>query len=175
MKCFLLGVLSTVVVCVSGVWFALARGYVDFAADQPPSSVETHLAMSAVDASTQRRAPQRTDPVAATEENITRGAKIYLDHCAGCHGVPSNPDSPFARSFYPHVPGFFQEAPDMSEPENFYIIQHGIRWTGMPAWQQTLSDLEIWQVVTFLGHIEQLPPGARGIFEADTQPASRHR
>ena len=47
---------------------------------------------------------------------------------------------------------------DMPDHQNFYIIQHGIRWTGMPAWKNTLNDTETWQVVTFLGNTEKLPP-----------------
>jgi mono/diheme cytochrome c family protein len=142
----------------------------DFAADQKPSFVESDLAMDAVDASTDRRAPDAKNPVEPTEANIAAGAQLYLDHCAGCHGVPSNPDSQFARSFYPPVPEFFRDAPDMSESQNFYIIQHGIRWTGMPAWSKTLSETQIWQVVTLLANVEKLPPAAQKVF--GPQPAS---
>ena len=48
----------------------------------------------------------------------------------------------------------------MAENQNFYIIQHGIRWTGMPAWNKTLSENQTWQLVTFLSNIEKLPPAA---------------
>ena len=48
----------------------------------------------------------------------------------------------------------------MADNQNFYIIQHGIRWTGMPAWNKTLNENQAWQMVTFLGHIEKLPPAA---------------
>jgi mono/diheme cytochrome c family protein len=164
MRNFILGISFTLAALIAGGWFALKRGYVDFAADQRPSFVETKLAMAAVDASTDRRATDQKNPVAPTEENVAAGAKLYLDHCAGCHGVPSNPDSPFARSFYPPVPGFFQETPDMSESQNFYIIRHGIRWTGMPAWGNTLTDTQTWQIVTFLNNIWKLPPAAKKVF-----------
>ncbi|HXX44057.1 MAG TPA: c-type cytochrome [Candidatus Acidoferrales bacterium] len=173
MKNFLLGIFFALVAIIAGAWFALKQGYVDFAADQRPSFIEARLSMAAVDASTDRRAPEQKNPVAATEDNIAAGAKLYLDHCAGCHGVPSNPDSQFAKSFYPAVPGFFHEAPDMSESANFYIIRHGIRWTGMPAWGNTLNDTQTWQVVTFLSDIEKLPPSARKVFgETTSTPAT---
>jgi thiosulfate dehydrogenase len=171
MKGFLLGILFAVVIFMAGMWCALDRGYINFAVDQRPSPIEAHLAMSAVDASTERRAPDQKNPLAPTEENIAAGAKVYLDHCAGCHGVPSNPDSQFARSFYPPVPRFFKEAPDMPEAQNFYIIQHGIRWTGMPAWDQTLTDAQIWQVVTFFSSIGKLPPAAQKVLGSTTESA----
>ena len=46
----------------------------------------------------------------------------------------------------------------MPDNQNFYIIQHGIRLTGMPAWAQSLSDRQIWQLTTFLKHMNKLPP-----------------
>ena len=170
MKGFILGILFTLIVLAAGGWWCLKQGYIDFAADQKPSSTEEKIAMDAVDASTDRRAPDAKNPLAPTEANIAAGAQLYLDHCAGCHGVPSNPDSQFGRSFNPPVPEFFKDAPDMSESQNFYIIQHGIRWTGMPAWGQTLSDTQIWEIVKFLGNVEKLPPAAQKVL--GPQPAN---
>jgi thiosulfate dehydrogenase len=51
-----------------------------------------------------------------------------------------------------------QDSADMPENQNFYIIQHGIRLSGMPAWKQSLTDQELWQVTTFLSHMQKLPP-----------------
>jgi thiosulfate dehydrogenase len=172
MRNFLVGMLFAIALLLAGGYFYLERGYVDLAADQRPFPGEEKLAMSAVDASTDRRAPNQNNPVQATEENIAAGAKLYLDHCAGCHGVPSNPDSRFAESFNPPAPGFFKDAPDMAENENFYIIEHGIRWTGMPAWSKTLDESETWQVVTFLSNIEKLPAAAQKVFGAPAAPQS---
>jgi len=170
MRDFVLGILFTLIALVAGSWWCLKRGYVDFAADQRPSAAEQKISMAAVDASTDRRAPEGKNPVEPTEQNIAAGAQLYLDHCAGCHGVPSNPDSAFARSFNPPVPEFFKDTPDMSDSQNFYLIQHGIRWTGMPAWSNTFSDSQIWQLVTFLANVEKLPPAAQKVF--GPQPAN---
>jgi mono/diheme cytochrome c family protein len=161
MKAFLFGVILTLFALLAGGYFLLKSGRVSFSADQEPSAVEEHVAMSAVDASTERNAPEMKNPVAADEGNLVAGAKLYLNHCAGCHGVPANPESQFGRSFNPRVPAFFKETPDMPENQNFYIIQHGIRWTGMPAWKNTLNETQTWQLVTFLSNVEKLPPAAR--------------
>lgn len=163
MRNFLLGIIFTIVVPFLGAYFYATRGYVDFRADQEPSSAERHFAMAAVDASTDRHASDAKNPAPATVENLVAGATLYLNHCGGCHGIPSNPDSQFARSFYPPAPGFFKEAPDMPENQNFYIIVHGIRWTGMPAWGKTLNEKQIGEIVTFLSNIEKLPPDAKRV------------
>jgi thiosulfate dehydrogenase len=170
MRGFVLGVVCTLIVIAAGGYFFLHEGYMSFNADAQPSGLEAKLAMGAVDASTDRHAPDAKNPAPATEENLVAGAKLYLDHCAGCHGVPSNPDSAFADSFYPPIPGFFKDAPDMPENQNFYIIQHGIRWTGMPAWNRALDDMQTWQVVTFLSNMEKLPPAALAVFGPNATP-----
>lgn len=171
MKNFFGGIAFILIVFMAGGYWYMKRGYMNFGADQQPSSLEKHFAMEAVDASTDRHAPDVKNPVSPTEENLVAGAQLYLNHCAGCHGMPSNRESQFGKSFYPRVPGFFKDAPDMAENQNFYIIEHGIRWTGMPAWNQTLSDGQVWQLVTFLSNIEKLPPAALKIFEPTAQPA----
>jgi mono/diheme cytochrome c family protein len=53
---------------------------------------------------------------------------------------------------------------DMPENQNFYILQHGIRWTAMPGWKTVLSDQQIWQLVTILSHMHDLPPAAKRVF-----------
>jgi mono/diheme cytochrome c family protein len=170
MKGFVLGIIATVVALFLAGFIVMKAGLVNFSADNPPSDTETHLAMSAVDASTDRHAPELKNPLPANEETMVAGADLYMNHCAGCHGVPSNKDSAFPDSFNPPVPVFFKDAPDMSENQNFYIIQHGIRWTGMPAWNKTLNDTQIWQLVTFLSNIEKLPPAVTSKLEIQPPP-----
>jgi len=166
MRGFIFGILFTLLIVCCGGYFVMKQGYIDFSADKTPSQAERHLAMSAMDASTDRHAPDLKNPVPASESDLTVGARLYNDHCAGCHGDPSNPDSRLGRSFNPPVPQFFKEAPDMPENQNYYIVQHGVRWTGMPAWNKTLSDTQIWQLVTFMSNIEKLPPAALKVFQA---------
>jgi mono/diheme cytochrome c family protein len=165
MRGFIAGIIVAILIIFVGGYLYLKQGYFDFAADQQPSPTEKHLAMAAVDASTDRHASDQKNPLQPAEENLVGGAILYRDHCAGCHGTPSNPDSQFARSFNPPVPQFFKEGSDMADNQAFYIIQHGIRWTGMPAWSKTLSDNQIWQTVTFLSAVQKLPPAALKVLE----------
>jgi thiosulfate dehydrogenase len=171
MRNFLLGIVVTLLVLIAGTLWFVKTGRVNFEADRQPPDFERRLAMGAMDAATDRRAPGVKNPVPATEENILAGAQLYLNHCAGCHGIPSNADSQFGRSFNPPVPQFFKDAPDMPDNQSFYVIRHGIRWTGMPAWNQTLNENQMWQIVTFMGDIEKLPPAAKKVFDLTPAPA----
>jgi mono/diheme cytochrome c family protein len=163
---FILGMIFGVLVVAGGAYYFLEHGYVNFGADSTPSDLESKIAMGAVDAWTDRSGGDEKNPLQTTEENLTAGATLYLNHCAGCHGLPSNPDSQFRRSFYPPAPGFYREMPDMEDTGNFHIIKHGIRWTGMPAWGSTLSDQQIWQVVLFFDNMHKLPPAAAKVLES---------
>src|SRR6202167_6737098 len=98
MKAFLFGVMLTLFALIAGGYFLLKSGRVSFSADQQPSAVEEHVAMSAVDASTERNAPEMKNPLAADEGNLVAGGKLYFDHCAGGHGVPGNTGRHLRRS-----------------------------------------------------------------------------
>ncbi len=88
MRNFVVGILFTLIALIVGGWWCVKQGYVNFAADQKPSYAEEKVAMAAVDASMDRRAGDAKNPITPTGENIAAGAKIYLDHCGGCHGIP---------------------------------------------------------------------------------------
>jgi mono/diheme cytochrome c family protein len=128
-----------------------------------------------MDASVARAAPKVANPVTADETNLAAGALLYRDHCTLCHGDPAHPNSTLADSFNPPAPQFMNDMADMPENQNFYILQHGIRWTAMPAWKNVLSERQIWQTVTFLSHMHDLPPAAKQVFTETaprTQPSS---
>jgi mono/diheme cytochrome c family protein len=174
-KKFVFGIIFGLAAFAAVAYFLLERGYIDFGADRTPSSAESKFAMGAIDAWSTRRAGDQNSPVPVTDENITAGATLYLNHCAGCHGVPSNPDSEFQRSFYPPAPGFFREMPDMNQAETFYVVEHGIRWSGMPAWNRTLNDQQIWQIVVFLSNMHKLSPAAQKVFEPVAQQTAKSK
>jgi mono/diheme cytochrome c family protein len=110
-----------------------------------------------MDASVARAAPKMANPISADEANLAAGARLYRDHCTLCHGDPARPKASLAESLNPPVPQFMDGMADMPENQNFYILQHGIRWTAMPGWGKVLSEKQTWQLVTFLSHLRDLP------------------
>jgi mono/diheme cytochrome c family protein len=87
---------------------------------------------------------------------VVRLRQFYQSNCSGCHGDIQHSHAAFGDAFYPRAPQFAEDAPDMPENQNFYIIQHGIRLSGMPAWKRALNEQETWQVTTFLSHMDKL-------------------
>ena len=161
MRNFVLGIAATLAAFTLGGWVYLRLGYGDVRANIPPSWLESQLATTAVNASAARHAPQQQNPIAPTEANLLDGARLYRDKCADCHGRPDNPVSDYGASFYPRAPQFVKAHPRLSENGEFYLIKNGVRRSAMPAWGNIMADSEIWQVVTFLNHMDNLPPSVQ--------------
>ena len=171
MKGFIGGIVTMILVLVLGLVFALT-GFVNMRADSASSKMESTLAGHAMDASVARAAPKLTNPVVADEASLVAGARLYRDHCTLCHGDPAQPKSPLADSLNPPPPQFMDEMADMPENQNFYILEHGIRWTAMPGWKNVLTVQQIWQTVTFLSHMHDLPSAAKQVF-TETAPRTQ--
>jgi len=157
MKNFVLGIVVTLIAFSVGGWLCLKLGYPDLRASAPPSWLESQLATSAVNASAARHAPSQPNPIQPTEANLLDGGRLYRDKCADCHGRPDNPRSDYGASFNPRAPQFMQARLHLPENQEFYLIKYGVRRSAMPAWGNIMADSEIWQVVTFLNHMDNLP------------------
>ncbi|MDP9049591.1 MAG: c-type cytochrome [Acidobacteriota bacterium] len=153
---FLLGLIVGVLVFLLGGYGYVRGGFVDPRADTEVGLLEKKMAMPSLDAALDRHAPEAQNPIQPTDANLTAGMTIYQTNCASCHGDIHHPHSMLADALYPRAPQFVEDAPDMPENQNFYIVQHGVRLSGMPAWKQALTEQQIWQVTTFLSHMDKL-------------------
>lgn len=100
-----------------------------------------------------------TNPVPASSEAIADGMTHYADHCAACHANDGSGDTEMGRNLYPKAPDMRRRATqDLSDGELFYLIEHGVRFTGMPAWATatTAGEESTWRLVRFLRHLPQL-------------------
>ena len=88
--------------------------------------------------------PRRDDPA-----RIPMGTEHFAAHCALCHGAPGVPKGDIAQGLYPPPPDLGVTASGYSDGELFWIVKHGIKMTGMPAWADH-RDEELWATVTFL-------------------------
>ena len=158
---FILGVIVTLLVLVlGGLGFAML-GFFPTTANVEPPHMERHFAMGAVDASMERHAPRVTNPLTPTDQNLEDGMKLYTMNCALCHGGLDRKPSALAASFYPPPPNLISDPPDDPEWHIFYTIRTGVRYTGMPAWDKTLSEQDMWKITQLLSHLDKLPPAVQ--------------
>ena len=155
---FLLGLVFGVLVVLLGGYCYVRGGFVDPRADTEVGLLERKIAMPSLDAAVDRHAPEAQNPLQPTDANLAAGMTVYQANCASCHGDIHRPHGLLADTLYPRPPQFVEDAPDMPENQNFYLIQHGVRLNGMPAWKQALTEQEMWQVTAFLRHMDKLPP-----------------
>jgi thiosulfate dehydrogenase len=159
MKKFLFGVVLTLVVLAVGVGVFFAGGFAPVATSAPPLPFERQLAMLAVHARAKKEMP-KTVPIKADEPNELAGARLYTEHCAVCHGLPNQPETAIARGEFPPPPQLFggQGVTDDPAGETWWKVKNGIRLTGMPGFEKSLSDTQMWQVSLLLANATGISP-----------------
>jgi mono/diheme cytochrome c family protein len=110
-------------------------------------------------------------PSLDSAESADAGLGVYREHCVQCHGAPGVSQKPFALGLNPPPANLVYTARKWSARELFWVVKHGIRMTGMPAWGYRLSDQEIWGVVAFMQRMPQLSPAEYAALAARSAPA----
>lgn len=125
-----------------------------------PSRLETFLARNARGLSIPGDAKNATNPVADSAEVQRDARRHFADHCAVCHGNDGSGDNSMGRGLYPKPPDLRGEhTQKLSDGELFWIIENGVRFTGMPAFggaNEHGSANDSWKLVRFIRHLPQL-------------------
>lgn len=100
-------------------------------------------------------------PVPALDDpaQAALGAAHFAGGCAPCHGAPGEPQSSLALAMTPPPPWLEPLIPTWEPEELFWIVQHGIKYSGMPAWATQARPDEVWNVVAFLGRLPGMDAG----------------
>jgi mono/diheme cytochrome c family protein len=158
------------------VW--LQWGHVPVAVADPPLPMEKQITHVALDARMARETPGNP-PIQADEINFTAGAEVYRDQCASCHGFYGKPSS-IGSHMYPSAPALWRKhqnsdvvgVSDDPPGETWWKVTNGIQLTGMPAFKETLTEMQVWQVSLLLASADKpLPPAVLAIVRGE-QPAA---
>lgn len=154
---FLAGILAGLLLLVLGAAAFIVSGAFDVAATVHPSKLEKQLASVALDRSVARRAPKTSNPVAPSPEALRTGLVHYRGMCVTCHGAPGVDPSEIGVGLNPAAPDLtLAKVQARTDGELFWLVSHGIRMTGMPAFGPTHDNDEIWKIVAFLRHLPEL-------------------
>lgn len=120
-------------------------------------------------------------------ERLLAGGADYNDMCAGCHLKPGKTKSDFTLGLYPAPPNLtltgdehgHEHADDTDNDDEavkrqFWIIKHGIKASGMPAWGPGHDDERIWNMAAFLKRLPELSPDQYQIITARGQGSEEH-
>jgi mono/diheme cytochrome c family protein len=108
--------------------------------------------------SVKARAVQAAVPELGDPAMVSKGGRHYRENCQTCHAGPGAERSEMARGLRPAPPELTREATHWSSAELFWIVKHGIKMTGMPAWGESHDDKELWAIVAFLERLPNLSP-----------------
>jgi mono/diheme cytochrome c family protein len=152
----LLILLIAAVLAVGFVAYSLLHNGVS--AKATPTALEVMMARKARHMALPSAARSLVNPVAATEENLRGGRLHFADHCAICHGNDGSCDTLMGSGLYPKPPDMrLAETQKLSDGELFWIIENGVRFTGMPAFSTRHSSPEdSWKLVLFIRHLPKL-------------------
>lgn len=153
--------LSLIVIAASGFVYVTSTGLTS----QPdPGRLETLVARRFRSLAVPGEIRVMANPVPSSEEAIGKGMRHFAAYCALCHGNDGGgKGTAFGRGFFPKAPDMrLADTQDMTDGELFYIIENGVRFTGMPAFGTGTADPKeetlVWQLIHFIRHLPKLTP-----------------
>jgi mono/diheme cytochrome c family protein len=162
----LLLVAVPVIVLIAGLFWLCATG---LNARDTPGAMETRLAITLQRLAIPRGTRSLVNPMRATPELLVEARRHFADHCASCHGNDGSGATELGQKLYPRVPDMRSaQTQNLSDGEIYYIIENGVRFTGMPAWGAGgVNDHDTWHLVLFIRHLPKLT-------EEDLQDMKEH-
>jgi mono/diheme cytochrome c family protein len=153
----------------AAVFLMLRRGAL--AANEEPGRLERSIASRLVRLSIPAEADRQSNPLGGDPDAWREVRDHYKDHCATCHGNDGRAHTEIGANMYPKVPDLTEtEVQERSDGALFYIIQNGVRWTGMPAWKEEHSPDETWKLVAL---IRKLPTLTEADLQTEEQSAAQ--
>lgn len=170
MKAFIFGLLIGLAVLPICGYIYFRFGYAPVATAAPPMPFEKKMAKLALHARVGAEAPKDV-PLQPDEPNLTAGARIYVEDCAFCHGLPNQPPPVAAKGMFPIPPQLFDPHHGMVTDDppgtTYWKVDNGIRMTGMPAFGKSLSSTQMWQVTLLLAKADKLPDATKAALTAE--------
>jgi mono/diheme cytochrome c family protein len=138
---------------------AAVMGSHAFSAREQPGFLERWIARQARSMAMPSSAKRQTNPYIDSPEVLAEARAHWADHCATCHANNGSGDTEMGKHLYPPAPDMREaDTQNLSDGELLYIIQNGIRLTGMPAWGSGSNhDTEdSWKLARFIHHLPTL-------------------
>jgi cytochrome c553 len=125
-----------------------------------PTAIERVLARATRRLAVPRDGRRAVNPVSFSPEVWAESRAHFADHCASCHGNDGSGQTEIGQRFYPRVPDMrLEETQELADGELYWIIENGVRLTGMPSWGPGGgADLDSWKLVHFIRRLKDLTP-----------------
>src|SRR5205085_2750194 len=138
-------------------WYMFSRG---FSARTAPDRIEAFIAPRIRNLAIPRKARDARNPITDSPEVLSEAMEHFADHCAVCHGSDGSGSTQIGKGLFPKPPDMRQSGTqDLTDGEIYYIINNGVRYTGMPAFGEAADngqDENSWKLVVLIRHIPSL-------------------
>lgn len=182
MRIFYGAILTLAVLAIGGVAVIYSGAY-NVAASDDHTALGKWVMHTTMHNSVRASADDITVPDLSDNAMIQQGASAYDSLCAACHLKPGLKDTVLRAGLNPMPPNLTEQS-HWEPAEQFWIVKHGIKMTGMPAWGATHEDKELWEIVAFLQKLPELseqeyrellqPAGSPTNAQADDGHAHEH-
>ena len=153
---FVAGVSSTAIILGLSA-FMTVRGALAFSALEAPTAIERWIAVTARDLSVPSSARLAVNPISDSPGALSQAEAHWADHCASCHANNGSGDTEMGKHSYPPAPDLrTPETQNKTDGELFFIIQNGVRMSGMPGWAVPGHEDDSWKLVRFIRHLPHL-------------------
>jgi mono/diheme cytochrome c family protein len=136
----------------------MKSGIYNVAASSPHTKPMEWLLHGTMIESVRRHAKSIVPPKQFSASQVRAGFCQYEAHCVACHGAAGVAREHWVSGIEPAPPYLLDATRRWNRAELFWIAKNGIKMTGMPAWTDTMSDHDIWNVVAFMEAARQMPP-----------------
>jgi predicted CXXCH cytochrome family protein len=161
-----------VVIGIVGGILLIRRG---FRANEEPTALERVVARTVRNLSIPGRAARETNPYKPTPDNLKEARETFTARCAACHGNDGRGKTTIGQNLYPKPPDLLaSQTQNLSDGQIHYIIQNGVRLTGMPAWSSPHEEQNeaSWKLVLAIRDLRQ--PTAVEMAQAEKNAESAH-
>jgi mono/diheme cytochrome c family protein len=172
----------TAIVFIAAAAF-LYSGLYPMGADKPHFQATTWILQTLREQSIARAASDVAVPENLNNsDRLLAGGADYNDMCSSCHLKPGKISSDFSLGLYPAPPNLalkenlnrYSDSEDAADKRRFWIIKHGIKASGMPAWAPGHDDERIWNMVAFLKRLPMLTANQYQVLTARTNNSAKH-
>jgi mono/diheme cytochrome c family protein len=150
--------IAIVVVVPLGAYTYVKSGVFNVAAFRPHTKFTEWITHETMIHSVRSHARNIVAPTSFTPAQVAGGFCAYQSHCVACHGAAAVARQQWVNGLEPAPPYLLDETQRFKPRELFWIVQNGIKMTGMPSWRESMSEEQIWDVVAWLEASPKLPP-----------------
>ncbi len=171
MKSIIVTIVSLIILIVLGSLLFIYSGSYDVSATSKDPGFLNWILKTTREHSIDSRYKNITPPdnsVLINPKTLRAGFDHYNEMCIVCHGAPGIEPGEARAGLNPQPPILAKVVKNMPDQELFWVIKHGIKMTGMPAWGVTHSDDKIWAMVAFVKTLPGMTPAQYKALQAQS-------